>query len=228
MVTDTDRLENNWTGEPWTGGDVMAVFFAALMGGMMLGQMGPTVSALNTARGAGAAKMYEILDTTPDIDPASQEGTEPPPGGAGEIEFRGVRFRYPSRMDVPLFEDLDLLIPGGKTTALVGESGSGKSTVVGLIQRFYDVQKGSVTMDGVDLKELKLGWLRKTLGLVSQEPVLFATSIMNNIRYGACHDHRLDLGCSEDLSSNPAHVASITAHNRAAWPQGGWTRRTRR
>ena len=161
--------------------------------------------------------MYEILDTTPDIDPASQEGTEPPPGGAGEIEFRGVRFRYPSRMDVPLFEDLDLLIPGGKTTALVGESGSGKSTVVGLIQRFYDVQKGSVTMDGVDLKELKLGWLRKTLGLVSQEPVLFATSIMNNIRYGSCH-----------LSSNPAHVASITAHNRAAWPQGGWTRRTRR
>lgn len=183
MVTDADRLHNSWTNEPWTGGDVMATFFAALMGGMMAGQMGPTFAALLAARGAGG-KMYSIVDTVPSIDPASTAGKEPPASGMGEIEFKGAAFRYPSRADVPLFDNLNLLIPGGKTTALVGESGSGKSTVMALIQRFYDLDRGNVTIDGLDLKDIKLPWLRKTLGLVSQEPVLFATSIMDNIRYG--------------------------------------------
>lgn len=183
MVTDADRLHNSWTDAPWTGGDVMATFFAALMGGMMAGQMGPTFSALLAARGAGG-KMYSIVDTVPNIDPASTAGQEPADGGMGEIEFRGASFRYPSRPDVPLFDNLNLTIPGGKTTALVGESGSGKSTVIALIQRFYDLDGGAVTIDGVNLKDIKLPWVRKTLGLVSQEPVLFATSIIDNIRYG--------------------------------------------
>jgi ATP-binding cassette, subfamily B (MDR/TAP), member 1 len=183
MVTDADRLHNSWTDAPWTGGDVMATFFAALMGGMMAGQMGPTFAALLAARGAGG-KMYSIVDTVPNIDPASTAGQEPADGGMGEIEFRGARFRYLTRPDVPLFENLNLTIPGGKTTALVGESGSGKSTVMALIQRFYDLDGGAVTIDGVNLKDIKLSWVRKTLGLVSQEPVLFATSVIDNIRYG--------------------------------------------
>ena len=183
MVTDVDRLHNSWTDAPWTGGDVMATFFAALMGGMMAGQLGPTFSALLTARGAGG-KMYSIVDTVPSIDPASTAGEEPADDGMGEIEFKGATFRYPSRPDVPLFENLNLTIPGGKTTALVGESGSGKSTVMALIQRFYDLDAGAVTIDGANIKDIKLPWLRKTLGLVAQEPVLFATSIIDNIRYG--------------------------------------------
>jgi ATP-binding cassette subfamily B (MDR/TAP) protein 1 len=78
-----------------------------------------------------------------------------------------------------------LVIPAGKTAALVGESGSGKSTVVGLVERFYDVTQGSVLIDGVNIKEYSLPWLRNNIGLVSQEPLLFSCSILDNIKYGA-------------------------------------------
>lgn len=93
----------------------------------MLGQMGPTVAATTSAKGAAARMMWTLAEV-PTIDNASDAG-EIPTGTAGEFKLQAVKFRYPTRPDVPLFEGLDLLIPGGKTTALVGESGSGKSTV---------------------------------------------------------------------------------------------------
>jgi ATP-binding cassette subfamily B (MDR/TAP) protein 1 len=102
----------------------------------------------------------------------------------GEINFENVKFSYPSRPDVPILKGLTINFPAGKTAALVGASGSGKSTIVSLIERFYDPLSGSVKLDGVDLRELNIRWLRSQIGLVSQEPTLFATTIKGNVLHG--------------------------------------------
>ena len=86
--------------------------------------------------------------------------------------------------DVPVFRGFTLDVPAGQTVALVGESGSGKSTAIGLVERFYDPSGGQVLLDDCDLRSLQLRWLRSQIGLVSQEPTLFATSIMGNLLYG--------------------------------------------
>lgn len=102
----------------------------------------------------------------------------------GEILFENVSFNYPSRPNVPVVQDITLSFPAGKTCALVGASGSGKSTAVALIERFYDPLAGRVTLDGVDLKDINLQWLRSQIGLVGQEPTLFATTIKGNVMHG--------------------------------------------
>jgi ATP-binding cassette subfamily B (MDR/TAP) protein 1 len=102
----------------------------------------------------------------------------------GEIEFRNVCFHYPTRQEIEVFRDFSLRIEAGKTVALVGASGGGKSTVVSLLERFYDPTAGSILLDGVDLRELNVKWLRQQIGLVSQEPKLFEMSIRDNIGAG--------------------------------------------
>jgi ATP-binding cassette subfamily B (MDR/TAP) protein 1 len=103
---------------------------------------------------------------------------------AGEVEFRNVEFCYPSRPKSPVFVNFSLRVPAGSTVALVGASGSGKSTVIALLERFYDPSSGEVTLDGVDIRRLQLKWLRAQMGLVNQEPALFAMSIRENILFG--------------------------------------------
>lgn len=93
-------------------------------------------------------------------------------------------FSYPSRPNVPIVKDLSITFPAGRTIALVGASGSGKSTTVSLVERFYDPLAGAVRLDGVDLRELNVRWLRSQIGLVSQEPTLFATTISGNVAHG--------------------------------------------
>lgn len=102
----------------------------------------------------------------------------------GEIELKDVYFRYPARLEVQIFQGFSMSIPSGKTAALVGQSGSGKSTVISLVERFYDPEAGEVLIDGVNLKKMNLKWIRGKIGLVSQEPILFATSMKENILYG--------------------------------------------
>lgn len=102
----------------------------------------------------------------------------------GRLTFENVKFSYPSRPTVPVVKDLSLTIEAGTTVALVGASGSGKSTVISLVERFYDPLSGIVRLDGVDVKEYNVKWLRRQIGLVSQEPVLFAASIKNNVGHG--------------------------------------------
>ncbi|XP_050682585.1 mitochondrial potassium channel ATP-binding subunit isoform X2 [Leptidea sinapis] len=103
----------------------------------------------------------------------------------GDIEFKNVTFSYPSRPEAVVLKNFNLKIPAGKTVAIIGSSGNGKSTIAALLERFYDVNEGSVAIDGIDVRDMDGKWLRgRALGFISQEPVLFATSVRENIRYG--------------------------------------------
>uniref|UniRef100_A0A7C9DT60 Adenosinetriphosphatase n=1 Tax=Opuntia streptacantha TaxID=393608 RepID=A0A7C9DT60_OPUST len=102
----------------------------------------------------------------------------------GDIEFRCVSFKYPTRPEVTILKELNLKIPAGKSLAVVGQSGSGKSTLISLVMRFYDPTSGSVLIDGFDIRSLNLKSLRKRTSIVQQEPALFSTTIYENIRYG--------------------------------------------
>lgn len=103
----------------------------------------------------------------------------------GKIEFKNVNFSYPTRKDNKVLKDFNCVFEEGKTTAIVGFSGSGKSTIVQLIERFYDADSGSIEIDGQDIKKLNLKQLRQNIGYVSQEPVLFNFSIRENMHFAA-------------------------------------------
>ncbi|VAI87392.1 unnamed protein product [Triticum turgidum subsp. durum] len=166
-------------GHHTNGGLAIATMFSVMIGGLALGQSAPSMAAFAKARVA-AAKIFRIIDHTPGI---TKEGVELE-SVTGRLELRNVEFAYPSRPDTPILRRFSLSVPAGKTIALVGSSGSGKSTVVSLIERFYDPSSGQIMLDGVELKDLKLRWLRSQIGLVSQEPALFATSIRENLLLG--------------------------------------------
>ncbi|CAO2180196.1 unnamed protein product [Urochloa humidicola] len=166
----------------YTGAKVMNVIFAVLTGSLALGQASPSMKAFAGGQ-AAAYKMFETINRTPEIDAYSTTGRKLD-DIRGDIEFRDVYFSYPTRPDEQIFKGFSLTIPSGMTIALVGQSGSGKSTVISLIERFYDPQLGDVLIDGINLKEFQLRWIRSKIGLVSQEPVLFAASIKENIAYG--------------------------------------------
>nr|CAB3477292.1 unnamed protein product [Digitaria exilis] len=147
-----------------------------------LGQATPSVTAF--AEGQGAAyRMFKTIERKPDIDIYDITGIILE-DIKGDVELKDVNFSYPTRTEHLVFDGFSLRVPSGTTMALVGESGSGKSTVISLVDRFYDPQAGEVLIDGVDIRRMKLGWIRGKISLVSQEPVLFSTTIRENIAYG--------------------------------------------
>ncbi|XP_023932082.1 multidrug resistance protein 1A isoform X3 [Lingula anatina] len=170
------------TDTTYTVGNMMLVFFAVIIAAFSLGNATPTLANFGTARGA-AYVIYRIIDKVPEINSDSEEGMRPD-SVRGEIEFKNIHFKYPSRPDVKVLDGFNLTATRGQTVALVGSSGCGKSTCIQLLQRFYDPEEGQVFLDGVDIKDLNIKWLRNHIGVVSQEPVLFATTIAENIRYG--------------------------------------------
>ncbi|XP_054646389.1 bile salt export pump-like [Dunckerocampus dactyliophorus] len=168
--------------EEYTPGTLLQVFFGVLIAAMNLGQASPCLEAFAAGRGA-ATIIFETIDREPEIDCLSEAGYKLD-RVKGDIEFHNVTFHYPSRPEVKILDQLSVAVKSGETTAFVGPSGAGKSTTVQLIQRFYDPKEGMVTLDGHDIRGLNIQWLRSLIGIVEQEPVLFATTIAENIRYG--------------------------------------------
>ncbi|KAH8674051.1 P-loop containing nucleoside triphosphate hydrolase protein [Xylariales sp. PMI_506] len=161
---------------------VLTIMMSVMIGAFNLGNVAPNMQAFSTAV-AAAVKIYNTIDRVSPLDPTDDAG-EKPDNVEGTIRLENVKHIYPSRPDVVVMKGVTLEIPAGKTTALVGASGSGKSTIVGLVERFYDPVGGKVYLDGHDISKLNLRWLRQHISLVSQEPTLFGTTIFRNIRYG--------------------------------------------
>ncbi|CEP14310.1 hypothetical protein [Parasitella parasitica] len=169
-----------------TGPAVFVAFLSMMMGSMSMIRLPVNLSAVSSARGA-AYKVYQIIDRVPEIDIDSTAGLVPDKV-FGAIEFKNVHFKYPTRPDLTILHDLSLKIDPGMTVAIVGSSGSGKSTTIQLVQRFYDALSGEVTLDGNDVKDLNVRWLRQQIGTVSQEPVLFNMTVRQNLLMGVESD----------------------------------------
>ncbi|KAI8915623.1 P-loop containing nucleoside triphosphate hydrolase protein [Gorgonomyces haynaldii] len=171
-----------------SGGDLMAYMVATQNTQKSLALVGVLFGQVIKSLGS-AARVFEYVHQVPLIPLHS--GIQLPQF-RGQIEFQHVDFTYPSRPDQPILGDFTLEIPYGKVVALCGASGAGKSTVGQLIERFYDADHGRILIDGADIKQLDPSWLRKHIGYINQEPVLFAGSIIDNIRYGTdCTDEQV-------------------------------------
>ncbi|KAL3723213.1 hypothetical protein ACJRO7_035400 [Eucalyptus globulus] len=164
------------------GGTVYAVGAGLAVGGLAFGAGLSNLKYFAEAISA-VDRIAELINRVPKIDTDNLEGKiiEKVSGG---IEFKHVEFAHPSRPKNFIFRDFCVTIPAGKSVALVGSSGSGKSTVISLLQRYYDPLNGEILLDGVPIDKLQLKWLRSQMGLVSQEPTLFATTIKENILFG--------------------------------------------
>ncbi len=154
----------------------------ALIGGGSVGALAEVWNELQRAAG-GMGRISELLQEQPQVAAPASPVALPVPL-RGEIRFEQVLFHYPERPEAPALNGFDLHVRPGETVALVGPSGAGKSTVLSLLLRFHDPQSGSVRIDGIDLRDTDPAQLRGQVALVPQHPVLFATSAMDNIRYG--------------------------------------------
>jgi ABC transporter fused permease/ATP-binding protein len=163
-----------------TAGELTSFILYTLMVAFALGSLASLWTDFMRALGS-AERVFDLMDRVPGID---NQGGRRLSAVAGRLAFEGVRFAYPTRPDVTVLKGLELTIEPGEVVALVGPSGSGKSTVAALISRFYDPQEGRVTVDGEDVRGLDPEWLRRQIGVVSQEPTLLSTSVAENIRYG--------------------------------------------
>lgn len=170
-----------------SAGDVFKTFFVLVSTGKVIADAGSMTSDL--AKGSTAvASVFEILDRQ-SLIPGSYNAGDNMAGTklekmSGGIEIKKVDFAYPSRKESLVLRQFCLEVKPGTSIGLVGKSGCGKSTVIGLIQRFYDADKGTVKVDGVDIRELDLGWYRMHMALVSQEPIIYSGSIRDNILFG--------------------------------------------
>ncbi|MFM2356837.1 MAG: hypothetical protein RLZZ528_2573, partial [Pseudomonadota bacterium] len=160
---------------------VQFVIYAVMVAGAV-GALSEIWGELQRAAGA-TERLVELLSAEDSVTEPARPLTLPRPA-KGAIAFRGVSFRYPARPEVSALDGIDLAIAPGETVALVGPSGAGKTTVIQLIQRFYDPQAGQVTLDGIDLRDMARADFRQAIALVPQDPVIFATSARDNIRFG--------------------------------------------
>ncbi|OCK83169.1 P-loop containing nucleoside triphosphate hydrolase protein [Lepidopterella palustris CBS 459.81] len=165
-----------------TVSQLLTVTMSMMIAGISIGHILPHIGAFGLAA-AAAAKIFNTIERKSPIDPESDSGVKPDKV-TGKIEFKNINLVYPSRPDTRILDDFSLLIPAGKMTAIVGASGSGKSTLFGLIERFYLPLAGEVLLDGINISALNLRWLRRNISLVSQEPVLFSTTIYESIAHG--------------------------------------------
>ncbi|KAK9453078.1 P-loop containing nucleoside triphosphate hydrolase protein [Dipodascopsis uninucleata] len=162
---------------------VMSTLMVVMMGAFWLSNIPPHLRHIANGM-AAASKLYTAIDRPSAVDPFEEGNTFPVSELAGNIEFRDVKFIYPSRPESVILNHFNLTIEAGTTVALVGASGSGKSTIIGILERFYKAVGGNICIDGHDIDELSVSFLRQQIALVSQEPILFACTVFENIAYG--------------------------------------------
>ncbi|XP_055307586.1 multidrug resistance protein homolog 65-like, partial [Sitodiplosis mosellana] len=198
VLRDRDNIDKQYT--PAT---LLIIFFSLVSAADNCSETTPFLLTFSVARGS-AKSIFAVIDRMSTIDPVNNNGEKFGPNDVnGHIEFRNVCFSYPSRPDVQILHDFNLVIVPGQTVALVGNSGNGKSTCLHLLERFYDPIKGEVLLDGQNLKSLNIHSLRSCIANVGQEPVLFSTTIGENIRYG--NPNATDEHIMEAAKSSGAH-----------------------
>ncbi|KAF9672949.1 hypothetical protein SADUNF_Sadunf11G0097500 [Salix dunnii] len=193
MMGSMGMIYVSWAFQAWAGTYLVtekgekggSIFVAGI--NIMMGGLSVLGALLNltyiTEATVAATRTFQMIDRIPSIDLEHKKG-KALSYVRGEIDFQDIHFSYPSRPDTPILRGLNLRIPAVKTVGLVGGSGSGKSTVISLLQRFYEPNEGQILVDGHKINTLQLKWWRSQMGLVNQEPVLFATSIKENILFG--------------------------------------------
>ncbi len=188
-----------------TVGGLTSFLVYTLLVAMSLGTIADIWADFMKALGA-AERVFELVDRKPAMAPRG--GIELTPV-RGAIELRHVRFAYPTRKDVVVADDVNLRLDPGEIVAVVGPSGAGKSTLAALIARLYDPDAGSVLLDGHDLRELDPSFVRRQIGTVAQEPILFSTSIAENIRYGRPGATRAEIEDAARTANAHAFVSSF-------------------
>lgn len=165
-----------------SAGDLTAFVFYAVLVASSGGAISETIGDLQRAAGA-AERLAELRAERPAIAETERPKTLPRPL-QGSVSFDGVSFRYPTRPETLALDRFDLAVAPGETVAIVGPSGAGKTTVFNLLLRFYDPEAGTIRVDGIDIRDLRLTDLRDAMAIVPQDPVLFTASVADNIRYG--------------------------------------------
>ncbi|ORY11062.1 P-loop containing nucleoside triphosphate hydrolase protein [Clohesyomyces aquaticus] len=184
------------SGEITQSGQIFTrVILAIIVAATAMTSISTNIFALTKASSA-AEELFRTIDRTSEIDPLSEEG-KIPLDCIGDIKIEDLHFAYPARPTVKVLQGLSLSIPANKTTALVGASGSGKSTIIGLLERWYDQESGSIHLDNTNIRDLNLTWLRTNLRLVQQEPVLFSGTVFENVAFGLFGTNKIVLPIEE-------------------------------
>ncbi|KAK2788992.1 mitochondrial chaperone [Emmonsiellopsis sp. PD_33] len=207
--TIADAVASNDPGS--TVGTTYTVIFVLVDASLILSQVAPFVQVFDAA-GVAFEKLEKDIDRKSKIDGTVEDVGETLQNVSGELELRNVSFAFPSRPDQPVLRDVSISCPAGKHTAIVGLSGSGKSTTAGLITRLYDPAQGEVLLDGHNIKQLNVRFLRSNISLVQQEPSLLDRSILENIALGLInspeHSHLKPILLGGSLSETAAAVRS--------------------
>ena len=195
--------------------ELYRIYAVMTFSSLILGQVYSKLPDQNRARDCTKSSL-EIINRKSKIDSMNEDGLKPEKI-IGNIEFKNVYFEYPSRLGIKILQNFNLSIKNGETFALVGESGCGKSTTISLLLRFYDVLEGSVEIDGIDIRQMNIQWMRSQIGIVSQEPVLYDYSIQENITNGDLS--RQNVNIYNDISKiltnsiNPFELKNLDSNN---------------
>jgi ATP-binding cassette subfamily B protein len=190
-----------------SGGELSAFVFYAVLTAFAVGTISEVFGDLQRAAGA-TERLLELLATRSEITPPQQPLALPQPA-QGRVAFEGVTFFYPSRGERPALDNVSLAVSPGETVALVGPSGAGKTTIFQLLLRFHDPARGLVRVDGIDVRAVDPTELRRRIGVVSQDPVIFGDSALENIRYGRPEASEAEIRAAADAAAATEFIAAL-------------------